>query len=88
VIGLYMRNWDEEDESGQYECPAKRDWMDVLKVCDQIGIECKRVDFVKEYWNHVFSPFIQAYERGLTPNPDILCNKVRRGSPLSLRLLY
>ena len=75
VVGLHMRNWDEGDENGVEECPAKKDWQDVLKVCQQLQIECKRVTFVKEYWNDVFSPFLEGYSAGITPNPDIMCNR-------------
>src|SRR5699024_327902 len=45
------------------------------KVADKLGIEIHRVDFVKEYWDQVFTYFLNEYKEGRTPNPDIFCNK-------------
>ncbi len=70
-----MRNWDEGDETGSEECPAKKDWMDVRAVCNQLDIPVHRINLVKEYWNNVFEPMLDGYSRGITPNPDILCNR-------------
>ncbi|KAI9208950.1 tRNA-specific 2-thiouridylase MnmA [Polychytrium aggregatum] len=79
VHGYYMRNWDEREETGH--CPSSQDWEDVQTVCDRLGIECTRVDFTKEYWNSVFTPFLDQLAVGNTPNPDILCNeKIKFGS--------
>ncbi|WP_373423259.1 tRNA 2-thiouridine(34) synthase MnmA [Mycoplasma iguanae] len=82
VVGLFMRNWDSylnNDILGnpipQDQCPQEKDWADAQEVAKKIGIEIKRVDFVKEYWNDVFEHFISEYKKGNTPNPDILCNK-------------
>ncbi|CAG8440527.1 4017_t:CDS:2 [Acaulospora colombiana] len=73
VEGVYMRNWDIADEKG--ECTSDQDWRDVQMVCDQLRIPCKQVDFTKEYWVHVFVKMIEDYESGVTPNPDITCNR-------------
>ncbi len=73
VIGIFMKNWDEEDENGF--CTATEDYEDVIKVCNKIGIPYYSVNFVKEYWDNVFSYFLQEYKKGRTPNPDVLCNK-------------
>ena len=73
VIGVFMKNWDEEDESGQ--CPAEQDYLDVMKVCGHIGIPAYSVSFAKEYWDRVFSLFLKEYAAGRTPNPDVLCNR-------------
>lgn len=73
VLGVFMRNWDELDETGR--CSGEKDLADANYVCKKIGIELIEVDFVKEYWNNVFSNFLEEYEKGLTPNPDILCNR-------------
>ncbi|OQS06402.1 tRNA-specific 2-thiouridylase mnmA [Thraustotheca clavata] len=75
VLGLYMNNWDASDEEGQATCPADMDYELVRQVCSEIGIECARVDFVQEYWNNVFEPCLDQYAMGLTPNPDVLCNR-------------
>jgi tRNA-specific 2-thiouridylase len=73
VIGLFMKNWEEKDENGV--CTSARDFEDVARVCDKLEIPYYSVEFVKEYWEHVFSHFLVEYEAGYTPNPDILCNR-------------
>mmetsp|Transcript_8630 Transcript_8630/g.12880 ORF Transcript_8630/g.12880 Transcript_8630/m.12880 type:complete len:247 (+) Transcript_8630:26-766(+) len=76
VSGVFMRNWDQSDESGSGECPLHQDQIDMKDVCKRLGIESIEVSFVKEYWNNVFSPFVSAYESGMqTPNPDVYCNR-------------
>lgn len=80
VIGLFMKNWD-SNINGDIEgitdgvCPQELDFIDAKKVCDFIGIPLYRVDFIKEYWDNVFSYFLSELEKGRTPNPDIMCNK-------------
>jgi tRNA-specific 2-thiouridylase len=44
-------------------------------VCNQIGIPYYSVNFTKEYWDRVFTYFLDEYKRGRTPNPDVMCNK-------------
>ena len=73
VIGLFMKNWEEKDSQGI--CNSARDYDDVRRVCDQIQIPYYGVNFVKEYWDQVFSLFLEDIQKGLTPNPDILCNR-------------
>lgn len=73
VIGLFMCNWRETDESGC--CTADEDWQDVRSVCDSIDIPYYSIDFSEEYYDKVFKLFIDEYSRGRTPNPDVLCNK-------------
>lgn len=73
VIGIFMKNWDEKDENGM--CSAEEDYNDVRAVCDQIGIPYYTVTFVKEYWDRVFTYFLDEYKKGRTPNPDVMCNK-------------
>lgn len=73
VIGMFMKNWDEQDSAGV--CTSSYDFEDVIKVCDQIGIPYYSVNFVKEYQDDVFQHFIKEFEAGYTPNPDILCNR-------------
>ena len=83
VIGLFMRNWDStinNDYLGNPNlqndiCPQEEDYNDALKVCKKIGIPLHRVDFVKEYWDFVFSYFLDELKKGRTPNPDVMCNK-------------
>ena len=50
VQGVYMSNWDES--SGQ--CSTDNDYNDVIEISNKIGIDCTRVEFVKEYWNEIF----------------------------------
>lgn len=73
VIGMFMKNWEEKDENGV--CSSSQDFEDVVRVCEQIGIPYYSVNFVKEYWDSVFQQFIAGLKQGLTPNPDILCNR-------------
>ncbi|MEK4255228.1 tRNA 2-thiouridine(34) synthase MnmA [Ureibacillus sp. FSL K6-2830] len=73
VIGIFMKNWDDTDENGV--CTATEDYEDVIKVCNQIGIPYYAVNFEKEYWDKVFTYFLEEYKAGRTPNPDVMCNK-------------
>ncbi|HRD55602.1 MAG TPA: tRNA 2-thiouridine(34) synthase MnmA [Parachlamydiaceae bacterium] len=73
VIGMFMKNWEEKDEEGV--CKASKEFEDVVRVCEQIGIPYYSVNFVKEYWDNVFSEFLHEFKMGHTPNPDILCNR-------------
>ena len=83
VIGLFMRNWDStinNDYLGNPNlnnniCPQEQDYNDALEVCNKIGIPLHRVDFVKEYWDFVFTYFLEELKKGRTPNPDVMCNK-------------
>lgn len=73
VIGVFMKNWDDTDETGF--CTATEDYEDVIAVCEQIGIPYYSVNFEKEYWDNVFEYFLDEYRKGRTPNPDVMCNK-------------
>ena len=73
VVGVFMKNWEETDENGI--CTADEDFAQVRLVCDQIGIPYYGVNFAREYWDRVFSYFLEEYTRGRTPNPDVMCNK-------------
>ena len=83
VIGLFMRNWDStinNDYLGNPNldnsiCPQEEDYNDAKEVCDKLGIPLYRIDFVKEYWDNVFTYFLDELKKGRTPNPDIMCNK-------------
>ena len=73
VIGIFMKNWDDTDENGV--CTATEDYEDVIAVCNQIGIPYYAVNFEKQYWDKVFTYFLEEYKAGRTPNPDVMCNK-------------
>src|SRR5690625_4149227 len=73
VIGIFMKNWDDTDEHGV--CTATEDFDDVIRVCNQLDIPYYAVNFEKQYWDHVFTYFLDEYKAGRTPNPDVMCNK-------------
>ncbi len=73
VEGLFMKNWDEDDDS-EY-CTAEQDLADAADVCDRLGIPLHTANFAAEYWDNVFQHFLNEYAAGRTPNPDILCNR-------------
>ena len=83
VEAMFMRNWDSalnNDYLGNPNkdddvCPQEKDYMDAVMVANQLDIKLHRIDFVKEYWDNVFTYFIEEYKKGRTPNPDIMCNK-------------
>lgn len=83
VIGLFMRNWDSSINNDflgnpnldEAICPQEQDYNDALAVCEKLKIPLHRVDFVKEYWDYVFTYFLDELKHGRTPNPDIMCNK-------------
>lgn len=79
VIGLFMHNWEEQDERGI--CTAESDFGDVRSVCDQLEIPYYSVNFAKEYMQRVFSSFLEEYQKGRTPNPDVLCNREIKFGP-------
>jgi tRNA-uridine 2-sulfurtransferase len=72
VQGLFMSNWD-EDEDGY--CTAAEDYQDARQVCEQLQIPLHKVSFAGEYRERVFSYFLDEYRHGRTPNPDVLCNR-------------
>ncbi len=73
VIALFMKNWEEEDASGI--CPADEDQADVIRVATNLDIPYYTVNYAKEYKERVFEEFIDGLKRGITPNPDLLCNR-------------
>ncbi|AIO19310.1 tRNA-specific 2-thiouridylase MnmA [Candidatus Izimaplasma bacterium HR1] len=83
VIGLFMRNWDSTTNNDilgnptidDEVCTQEVDYQDAEKVANKLNIPLHRVDFIKEYWDNVFTYFLDEYKKGRTPNPDILCNK-------------
>ena len=83
VTCCFMRNWDSfanNDIAGNPTikddtCPQEQDYLDALAVANHLDLPLQRVDFIEEYWDNVFKTFLSEYEKGRTPNPDILCNK-------------
>lgn len=71
VHALHMTNW--EDDDGY--CTAAADLQDARQVCDKLGIPLHHINFAREYRERVFRYFLEEYQRGRTPNPDVLCNR-------------
>ena len=72
VQGLFMSNWDDDDDA---YCTAAEDFQDARAVCETLGIALHRVSFALEYRERVFARFLSEYAAGRTPNPDVLCNR-------------
>ena len=83
VIGLHMINWDHGEEAKDATTSAspsilecfEKDYQDVQNVCRALDVPSHQINFVKEYWNDVFAPTLEGYDNGITPNPDVLCNR-------------
>ncbi len=73
VEGLFMKNWEEQLPGG--ECMWEADIEDAMQICDRLDIPINTVDLANDYWDKVFSNFLEEYKRGRTPNPDVLCNQ-------------
>jgi len=73
VRGLFMKNWEEDDTEG--ECAAAEDLQDARSVCARLDIPLHTVNFSAEYWERVFTYFLEEIRAGRTPNPDVMCNK-------------
>jgi len=79
VVGLFMKNWEETNERGC--CGAEADFADVKRVCEAIDIPYYSINFSQEYMDKVFAHFLDGLKRGITPNPDILCNREIKFGP-------
>jgi len=74
IAGAYMKNWINEDQVIGH-CPWEQDIVDARRVADQIGIEFTVVNLMREYRERVVAYLLDGYTRGLTPNPDVMCNR-------------
>ena len=72
VQGLFMSNWEDDDDA---YCTTAADFQDAQRVCDALDIPLHRVSFAAEYRERVFAHFLREYAAGRTPNPDVLCNR-------------
>ena len=70
-----MRNWDESEEKGNQNCCVEQDLRGAQHICKHLDIPLHEADFIDQYWNRVFSHFVAQYSQGLTPNPDLECNR-------------
>ena len=73
VTGVYMKNWS-QDLPGM-RCPWKEDYQDAKRVAVHLGIPFRLYDFQAEYRQKVVDYMLDGYRRGLTPNPDVMCNQ-------------
>ena len=75
VIGLFMKNWNDETFTLSNECPWLEDSNDAMLVAEKLGIPFQTVDLSKEYKERIVDYMFNEYGKGRTPNPDILCNR-------------
>ncbi|MCW5517531.1 tRNA 2-thiouridine(34) synthase MnmA [Muriicola sp. Z0-33] len=75
VIGLFMKNWHDDSVTISKECPWLEDSNDALIVAEKLGIPFQTVDLSKEYKEKIVDYMFREYEKGRTPNPDVLCNR-------------
>ena len=75
VIGLFMKNWHDESVTISNECPWLEDSNDAMLVAEKLGIPFQVVDLSKEYQKRIVDYMFNEYEKGRTPNPDVLCNR-------------
>jgi tRNA-specific 2-thiouridylase len=74
IVGAYMKNWINEDQVIGH-CPWMQDIEDARAVADRLGIEFRVVNLMREYRTLVVDYLLDGYQRGLTPNPDVMCNR-------------
>ena len=75
VIGLFMKNWHDDSVTISNECPWLEDSNDALLVAEKLGIPFQTVDLSNEYKEKIVDYMFNEYEKGRTPNPDVLCNR-------------
>jgi tRNA-specific 2-thiouridylase len=74
VFGIYMKTWDELEE-GESHCTREEDRIFAQRACDHLSIPLVEVDLVAQYWQSVFEPYLDKFKLGVTPNPDLYCNR-------------
>ena len=75
VIGLFMKNWHDDSVTISDECPWLDDSNDAMLVADKLGIPFQTVDLSEQYKERIVDYMFNEYEKGRTPNPDVLCNR-------------
>jgi tRNA-specific 2-thiouridylase len=75
VIGLFMKNWHDDSVTISNECPWLEDSNDALLVAEKLGIPFQTVDLSEQYKEKIVDYMFNEYEKGRTPNPDVLCNR-------------
>ena len=75
VIGLFMKNWHDDSVTISDECPWLDDSNDAMLVADKLGIPFQTVDLSEQYKDRIVDYMFDEYQKGRTPNPDVLCNR-------------
>jgi tRNA-specific 2-thiouridylase len=75
VIGLFMKNWHDDSVTISKDCPWLEDSYDAMLVAEKLGIPFQTVDLSADYKQRIVDYMFEEYERGRTPNPDVLCNR-------------
>jgi tRNA-specific 2-thiouridylase len=75
VIGLFMKNWHDDTVTISNECPWLEDSNDAMLVAEKLGIPFQTVDLSVQYKERIVDYMFNEYQRGRTPNPDVLCNR-------------
>lgn len=75
VIGLFMKNWHDDSVTISNECPWLEDSNDALLVAEKLGIPFQTMDLSQQYKERIVDYMFHEYEKGRTPNPDVLCNR-------------
>jgi tRNA-uridine 2-sulfurtransferase len=75
VIGLFMKNWHDDSVTISNECPWLDDSNDAMLVADKLGIPFQTVDLSEQYKERIVDYMFNEYQKGRTPNPDVLCNR-------------
>lgn len=73
VVGVYMKNWTSDIKG--IKCPWEQDYQSARMVASYLGIKFKVYDFEEDYRKKVVDYMVSSYKKGLTPNPDIMCNQ-------------
>ena len=83
IESVYVRTWEYEDDL-LADCPGAKDLADAEAVAKTLGIPFKVLNYIDFYNREVVQPMVNGYEKGITPNPDVLCNrKMKFGALLS-----
>ena len=75
VIGLFMKNWHDTSVTISKECPWVEDSTDAMAVAETLGIPYQTIDLSEDYKERIVDYMFAEYQRGRTPNPDVLCNR-------------
>jgi tRNA-uridine 2-sulfurtransferase len=75
VIGMFMKNWHDDSVTISNECPWLDDSNDAMIVAQHLGIPFQAIDLSAEYKTRIVDYMFDEYQRGRTPNPDVLCNR-------------